>query len=273
MIQPSKEIIDQIIFYNGKATELFTYLNGRINRNLCIAQIGGFSDKNFAEFMYPHRIAIFTGSIIESYFEPMADPVEGFNYIMSVIALVTAHELFHADQVPDVSRSSKDKDYTLNIEDSAEYSAEKWCYEHTQEFKSIFGFDYVFRHNKELFKRHPKLEVCETDRDYAIRSIMGLFRNTRVSEVFTECLDKYDTLYLFITDTINDHKWVFTVKWNGTVSFNRYEFSMGLSQFRYGISPHMYGMEIYTRRHKSENYGIFHIDIKQRDHQPIFMEQ
>lgn len=272
MIKPSQDIINQIVFYNDRALELFSYLNGRISNNLCIAQIGGFSDRNFAEFMFPHRIAIFTGSIVESYYEPEADAVENYNYIMSVMTLVIAHELFHASQVPDVYVSSKNKEYLENIEDSAELSAEMWCYNHINEFRAYFGFEYVFGFNRSLKDKNPQLVPCESDRNYAIRSILGLFRNSRVSECFAINLDKYDILYLYINDIIYDIKWVFTVKYNGVVSFNRYDFSLGLSQFRRGISPNEFGVDIYTKKHKDNNYGIFCIDIKERKYSPIYTE-
>lgn len=178
------ELVRLISEYEPKIHGLFDYLNGKINpRNICVYNLGYFSANNYAQFQYPNIMTIFIGSIVDYFYSINDDPITRHNKVMSISALCIAHELYHADQLIDANKYTKDDNYRCMVEDAAEYNAELYCATHIKEFKSLFGFTYnIVSPNQSDFSATKTTRVSdETMLDYLYCAVLGTFRSPDIA--------------------------------------------------------------------------------------------
>lgn len=198
------EIVPIILKYTPTVQRIFMWLNGQVNpRNICTLNICGYSLNNFAIFQYPNQISIYLGSIIDSatdmaYKINRPDQIE--NRILSMATLTMCHEMFHSEQNLNNKYYTEDSDYRQNIELSAEYKAECFCFAHKEDLKRLFGFEYGFN-----IRETQEQYIQWTTRDYYVNSISGVFRSSIVQQRLNEMLDKHENLGIFVLDSRYDN--------------------------------------------------------------------
>lgn len=173
-MQTQFTIVDAYMKIKDDVAKLFNYMNGKVNpHNPCILNLAYFSPCNYAQYQAPNLISIFLGSIIQMSLElDKADKTNSLrDYIMSITAVTTAHELTHSEQCIDPIKYSKDAAYATMIENSAEYNAEIFCVSHRFEFKEQFGFEFV------TVSRTDPIAYPEWNyQHHVINSMLGVFR-------------------------------------------------------------------------------------------------
>lgn len=258
--------IDLMRQYTPDVVRIFDYMNGRINkRNICKLYVSYFSRENYAHFQYPNSITVFLGSIINNFYDFNNEyNCTSRDAILSVVALCIAHELNHADQDTNSKTYSTDVNYAENIENAAEYNAEKFCVDHIAEFKSIFGFEYVF---ERIVSPKGYYEICSPENFYPYM-ILGLFRNYKL---YTDLLELIITKpNIYITIIYQEHMERFNVKLNGVISLDPYSISIAaniLGMYREGSST-MY-FEMKTRVIEEDGVTDYIIDILNRTYSPF----
>lgn len=246
--------------YTPDVTRIFNYLNGQINKiNRCILTISYFSSQNYAQFQYPNLITVFLGSIINNFYDRYDDErYTPDDFVLSVAALSIAHELFHADQDVDSKKYKNDGDYANNIENAAEYNAEKFCIEHMTEFKVLFGFNYVFP--KKIVSPMGVYELCDPKHFYP-HMLLGLFRNIKIYDDLMSLINSKTRNNVFVEIRYSDKLYVgrFPIKVGGEIPMDSSSISNVVSilnQFRYGSSTMMFEMGVYT-----DEYVVDDIDV------------
>ena len=252
--------------YAPMALSIFNYLNGKINPlNVCTPFIGWFSVDNYAQFQYPNRMCIFLASIIENFYDKSKTEQSNTDIIMSVTALCIAHELYHANQNIDAYKYRHDNSYMTNIENSAEYSAERFCLDNVDIFKSMFGFKYACREDisEELLKSHYE-SIKDADMSSVIYNYMlGVFRCIRISDDIINILNskkhKDFSIAIYYKDKFVSE---FDVLRNGKYVFNFNEAGAAISKI---IVPESTASYIFDMRCLENTYGgvyYYMINIK-----------
>lgn len=178
-----------INMYMDDTIKIFEYLNGKVNPfNKCKLSLCLFSNFNYAQFQYPNMINIFLGSIVDHF----ADG--GRDRVLSIVALCTSHELFHADQSVNGKTYKANAAYSTNVENAAQYNAEVFCYAHRADFRKKFGFNYSVKVQND-FGTYNKTSY----KDYLANSILGIFRNEELYRVFVEKLLSTENFILSLT--------------------------------------------------------------------------
>ena len=264
--QSHYELIAQMQFYTPRALALFNYLNGRINKkNICIAQISGFDDNLYACFQYPNHMTIYLGSVIDHYGD-INNP-DSFHNVMSVTTLCLAHELFHADQNINAYTYKQDIDYCNRVENGAEYNAEKFCFDHKDDFLKLFGFEYRI----EITEKKTPIERA-TIEQMVLNCFLGFFRNKEVYSAFKETCDQEKNLDFcvykngkYMNDLIlkNGGKWVVDIA----------EFNKFLDSFRPSWYTPVFYMSVYKEKMMDsklkKEFMIFTINLKNVKYYPL----
>ena len=186
------ETVAQMQFYTPIVLNLFEYLNGRINpNNKCIPLIAGFDEDMFACFQFPNHMTIFLGSIIDKY--GFVEDPKSYDTVMSVAALCIAHELYHSEQHIDSIAYKNDNNYREFIENGAEYNAEKFCVDHKEDFRKLFGFEY----SAKVYEKKTKIEY-RNERQIIADAVLGFLRNIKSYEEVENLLDNNENVFLSI---------------------------------------------------------------------------
>ena len=193
--------------YAPEIERVFYYLNGKVNQlNKCQLVMGYYSPINFACFRYPNYVIVYVGSLIDVF----CDRENPRDMILSIASLTIAHELLHADQCIDARQYKVNADYCNNIENSAEYNAEIWCYAHKQDFKRELGFNYVLGVGKTtgIYKRHNDTFVSNM--------LLGTFRSDVLVDLFNKTLQENENVGVRVVD-LNGQSTFFIAKLHGNI--------------------------------------------------------
>lgn len=233
--------------YQEDVKALFSYLNGRINKtNICTLNILYYSGRNYAQFQYPNIVTVFLGSIISDFYFAVEElPLR--DRILTVLSIVMAHELYHADQHINPATYKKDIAYCNNVENAAEYNAEKFCMSHKREMEQAFGFTFsVGNIATSPYGEYHRITID----DYYGNLILGTFRSFDIYNEFTKYLSAGDCKNLWLHVIYKDYDSYAAVKKHGRLIDDTQQmsiFASTLEGIRRGIASCNYTMMMYAK--------------------------
>ena len=260
-----EETINLMNYYTPKAYAVFEYLNGRINRrNRCHLNVRLFANNDYANFRFPNEITLFLGSIIDHYFDRMSPTMQkNDNVVMSITALTIAHELYHSDQIIDAYTYKQDEGYRTNVEDSAEYSAERYCFRNRDAFKQLFGFDYLIGNGPKDGYHYERASIM----DYLRQIFLGTFKNVSAADEFMQMINDNDSLAIIVSEHGNwiDH---LIIKADGKLVVKYPDIQKFFNQFNQDFR---YMFHVSTGSLASDpSLKLFIVDIQEKDRNPFF---
>lgn len=234
--------------FQGDVKALFTYLNGRINKtNICTLNILYYSDRNYAQFQYPNIVTVFLASIIDDFYSRM-NGIPLKDRILTVLSIVMAHELYHADQCVNPKTYKNDISYCTNVENAAEYNAEKFCIDHKSEIEQLLGFTFSIGD----LVSSPYGEYNRiTLEDYYGNLVLGTFRSFEIYNELTKYIQAGDCDNLWLHIVYKDYSGYAAIKKHGRLIDDPDQmaaFASTLAGVRRGIASCNYTMSMYVKK-------------------------
>lgn len=195
--------VEEYITYSNLATQLFNFMNGRINilNNQCELHIDPYDyiTKTNANIRYPNNIFVHIGNIVDSWDERNSKYVNKHDFISTVLSWAIAHELFHADQMISMLMYNRNHAYKSSVEGDVERASYNWIAEHANELSQLGGFNVVITELTAVSLPDETNYKKTSVKEYYVQTITNI-----ILRDFTVA----DNLYCLKDDKIAENIWV-----------------------------------------------------------------
>lgn len=196
--------VEEFCYFADITKKLFDYMNGRVNRILCVLDVKAkdIERSALANIVYPNYISVYIDTISENYTISGLDELMGYeDYMTTIIAWSICHELFHADQLMSIVQYCNNEEYKQNVEMAVELNSYNWICNHIDELSNVVGFRFSIESvGSELLENARRSSISYKYagvKDYYLQTIYNIiFRNLDI--IYDEALK------VLIDDNLSD---------------------------------------------------------------------